>query len=177
MNRTEKIYSAGVCISTGSFLKSVFFVYSGLAYIFQYTYLYKKLNDMKIISTRAHGVLDYLMGAVLITLPWTLGFAKGGAETLVPVILGAGTILFSLFTDYELGIVKSISMPGHLMLDMLSGMFLAASPWLFNFDWYVFAPFVWIGLAEVVVVMLSDKTPYKKMQHRSRGKFYPGMQN
>lgn len=132
---------------------------------------------MKIINTRVHGVLDYLMGAVLITLPWTLGFAHGGAETLIPVLLGAGTILFSIFTDYELGVVKSISMPGHLMLDMLSGMFLAASPWLFNFDGYIYAPFVWLGLAEVVIVLISDKVPYRKISHRPNRKYYAGIQN
>jgi hypothetical protein len=36
---------------------------------------------MKIIPTRVHGMLDYLVGALLIVVPWVLGFTRGGAET------------------------------------------------------------------------------------------------
>lgn len=54
------------------------------------------------ISTKIHGYMDYLMGTLLIVLPFILDFPDGAA-TWVPVILGAGTIVYSLFTDYELG--------------------------------------------------------------------------
>lgn len=35
---------------------------------------------MRVIPTRIHGVLDYLMGIVLIAAPWVLDFADGGPE-------------------------------------------------------------------------------------------------
>src|SRR5687767_11150337 len=95
---------------------------------------------MKIISTRVHGVLDYLMGALLIAAPWLFDFARNGAETWVPVILGAGAILYSLMTDYEYSVSRSISMKTHLNLDLFSGIFLAASPWIFGFNDYVYMP-------------------------------------
>lgn len=56
---------------------------------------------MQIISTKAHGVLDYLMGILLIASPWLFNFNRGGDETWIPVILGSAIILYSLFTDYE----------------------------------------------------------------------------
>lgn len=59
---------------------------------------------MRWIGTKTHGYLDYIMGMLLIAAPWIFGFARDGAETWVPVILGAGVILYSLLTDYELGI-------------------------------------------------------------------------
>jgi hypothetical protein len=34
---------------------------------------------MRFISTKTHGVLDYLMGLFLILSPWIFGFANGGA--------------------------------------------------------------------------------------------------
>jgi hypothetical protein len=76
---------------------------------------------MRFIPTKVHGYLDYIVGALLIAAPWLFDFARGGAETWVPVILGAGAIVYSLLTDYELGVTKGISMGTHLTLDMLSG--------------------------------------------------------
>lgn len=114
---------------------------------------------MRFLPTRVHGYIDYLMGALLIAAPWLLGFAQGGAETWVPVILGTGVILYSLFTDYELGVVKSLSMPMHLWLDGLGGLLLAASPWLFGFDEYVWAPHLVFGVLEIGAALFTQTTP------------------
>lgn len=115
---------------------------------------------MRFLPTRAHGYMDYLMGALLIAAPWLLGFAGGGAETWVPVVLGAGVVLYSLFTDYELGVVKSLSMPTHLWLDGLGGLLLAASPWLFGFHEYVWAPHLVLGVLEVGAALVTETRPY-----------------
>ena len=110
------------------------------------TETYLNANVMNIIPTKVHGVLDYLMGAILIAAPWILDFNRGGAETWVPVILGAGVILYSLFTDYEYSISKSIPMKTHLTLDVISGVFLAASPWIFGFSEFVYLPHLTFGV-------------------------------
>jgi len=73
------------------------------------------------------------MGVLLIIAPWILGFGENGAETWVPVVLGAGVIAYSLMTDYELGVVKAIPMRVHLSRDLGGGLLLAVSPWLFQF--------------------------------------------
>ena len=118
---------------------------------------------MHMIPTRMHGYLDYLVGLLLIAAPWVLGFARGGAETWVPVLLGAGAILYSLLTDYELGLAPIIPMPAHLVLDALSGIVLAASPWLFGFAPQVSAPHVIVGLFEIGAALL---TPRVRARHR-----------
>jgi hypothetical protein len=114
---------------------------------------------MNVIPTRIHGFLDYIMGLVLIVAPFVLGFADGGAEQWVPILLGAGTILYSLITDYELGLAGIIPMTVHLGLDAVAGVFLAASPWLFGFSDDVWAPHLILGLLEVGAVILSQRTP------------------
>lgn len=114
---------------------------------------------MRFISTRFHGVLDYTVGVVLIVAPWILGFARGGAETWVPVILGVLIILYSLMTDYELGAVKAIRMPTHLWFDGLVGLFLALSPWLFGFSNYVWGPHVIIGILGIAAALFTSKVP------------------
>lgn len=114
---------------------------------------------MKVLSTKAHGVMDYLMGVLLIAAPWIFDFARGGAETWVPVVLGAGAILYSLMTNYEMGVMKSISMRTHLNLDLLSGVFLAISPWIFGFNDFVYLPHLILGIAEVGAALMTDPVP------------------
>ena len=103
---------------------------------------------MRFIPTRIHGMLDYLMGLLLIASPWIFGFDEGGAKQWLPVILGAGAIAYSLLTDYELGVVRLLPMPVHLALDLGSGLLLAVSPWLFGFNDDVWAPHLILGLLE-----------------------------
>jgi hypothetical protein len=112
---------------------------------------------MRFISTRVHGVLDYLMGIVLIASPWMFGFADNTLATRIPVLLGIGTIIYSLCTNYELGVFKGLSMRTHLVLDTLSGIFLAASPWLFGFNDYVSTPHLVLGVAEVLVALTTSR--------------------
>lgn len=111
------------------------------------------------LSTRAHGFLDYATGILLIAAPWMLGFARGGAETWVPVAVGASVLAYSLLTDYELGVVRRIQVPVHLWLDGLGGLFLAASPWIFAFDEHVWIPHVAAGVFEMLVAFLTNTIP------------------
>lgn len=119
---------------------------------------------MRFIPTRIHGMLDYAMGILLIAAPWLFGFADGGAETWVPVILGAGALLYSMMTDYELGAVRTISMPTHLWLDAAAGLLLAASPWLFGFSDLVWAPHLVLGLLELGAALMTKKTPSRRAE-------------
>lgn len=114
---------------------------------------------MGIIPTRIHGYLDYLMGVVLIAAPWIFDFADGGPKQWVPIILGAGVIVYSLLTDYELGVMRMIPMPVHLGLDVLGGAFLAISPWLFGFANEIWWPHVLFGLLEIGAGLMTQRAP------------------
>ncbi len=116
---------------------------------------------MKFISTRTHGLLDYLVSLLLIVMPWIFGFAQGGAETWVPVVLGLSTIIYSLLTHYEYGVVRLISVRQHLTLDMVSGALLMLSPLLFGFDNFVVLPHVIFGIVEIIVPLCTDPFPYE----------------
>jgi len=120
---------------------------------------------MRFIPTKTHGFLDYLVGILLIAAPWILDFDRGGAETWVPVILGASAIVYSLLTDYELGAVHKIPMRTHLILDLVSGIFLAASPWIFGFNDYVYLPHLIVGLFEIGASLLTRREPEQSIVH------------
>jgi hypothetical protein len=104
-------------------------------------------------------MLDYLLGVLLIAAPWLLGFADGGSAQWVPVAVGAGLLLYSAFTDYELGLVKKLQIPAHLLLDALGGLLLAVSPWMFGFDERVWISHVAIGLLMVATAAITNTVP------------------
>ncbi|PWS38469.1 hypothetical protein DFH01_04085 [Falsiroseomonas bella] len=114
---------------------------------------------MRFISTRAHGALDYLTAALLILLPYILGFADGGAAQWVPQALGVALILYALFTDYEYAAMRIIPMRVHLFLDIASGLLLAISPWLFGFAEWVFWPHLIVGLFEIGAALFTRTVP------------------
>lgn len=61
-----------------------------------------RLSAAKIIPIRTHETLDYVWGAACIAAPFVLGYWKKSPTTaLTHVLVGAGTILTSLFTDYR----------------------------------------------------------------------------
>ncbi|WP_372619997.1 SPW repeat protein [Falsiroseomonas sp.] len=111
---------------------------------------------MRFISTRTHGVIDYLMGALLIVAPYILGFADGTAAQWIPQIVGAALIGAALLTDYELGVARMIPMPVHLFLDVAAGALLAVSPWLFGFADRVFWPHLIFGLLEIGAGLMTQ---------------------
>jgi len=114
---------------------------------------------MKMIPRNVHGLLDYIVGALLIAAPWMFGFANDGPATLVPVVLGASALFYSLLTTYEWGVLRVIPFKVHLTLDVLSGAFLAASPWLFGFADRVYLPHLIVGLFEIGAGLMTRNTP------------------
>lgn len=111
------------------------------------------------IPTRVHGVIDYVVGVLLILAPFLFGFADGSAAQWVPMILGLGTIVYSLLTDYELGAMRIIPMRSHLVLDVAAGAVLALSPWLFGFAELIWWPHVLVGVAEIVIPLVTARIP------------------
>lgn len=105
---------------------------------------------MKIFSTKVHGFLDYLVAGALLVMPSLLNLQPSSIPGMVFYILGGTLLFYSLLTNYELGLIKVLPMNLHLALDVLSGMFLAASPWIFGFEEQVFIPYLILGVAEMV---------------------------
>ena len=111
------------------------------------------------IPTRIHGILDYLVGLFLIVTPWLFQFPADRPAMLVAVMMGASTIIYSLITNYEMGLVRLIPMKGHLWIDLVAGIFLMVSPWLFGFINRHLWPHVCVGAMEALVVIFSCSVP------------------
>lgn len=123
---------------------------------------------MKLINDATHGYLDYLVGTTIILSPSLFGFEWGSAEGYTTFITGAIVLFYSFLTDYKPGIIRLISMPAHLITDRLSGIFLAASPWVFDFSTSIFIPHVIMGTMLIGLSVLSTnlgQTPDERMPY------------
>jgi hypothetical protein len=83
---------------------------------------------VKPISTRTHGILDYLTAGALLALPRALGWSAPVTKLVTGAALG--TLAYSALTRYELAPAKVLPMRAHLALDGLSGALFAAAPFL-----------------------------------------------
>ena len=113
---------------------------------------------MRIIPTRIHGVLDYLIGALIAVSPWLFGFADGGTSTWIHLAIGGGIILVAALTNFEFGVVRVIPMPAHLMLDGGLGVLALASPWLFGFSAFV-GLHVALGIFLIAAALMTSTRP------------------
>ncbi|WP_207424419.1 SPW repeat protein [Desertivirga brevis] len=125
---------------------------------------------MRFISRKFHAVLDYMSGVILIAAPWILGFADVEGAKWSAVIVGAVILLMSFLTDYEGGGKKVLSMSTHLTMDVLAGIFLAASPWLLNFDEQVYMPHLIMGILEIGAGLFTEReSQHSHHHHLDRG--------
>ena len=74
---------------------------------------------MKPITTKAHGVLDYAAVVVVFVLPRLLHWSAGLTQFMT--WMAAGALLYTLLTRFELGAIKVLPVPAHLVLDFLVG--------------------------------------------------------
>lgn len=116
---------------------------------------------MRFIPTKLHAPLDYIVGAGLIAAPWIFQFSAHTTPTVLSIALGVGLIVYSLFTDYELGLWRRFPMAVHNLFDIGAGALLAVSPWLFGFaddGTNVWAPFVVVGIAAIGLGLTTKQT-------------------
>jgi hypothetical protein len=119
---------------------------------------------MRIIPTRLHGMMDYVIGIVLVASPWIFGFAdESSTAKWTFIIVGAVILLTSLMTNYELGVMHVVPMHMHLWADAVAGIVLALSPWIFGYandtgtnGWL---PALVIGVVELGTAGMSDPWP------------------
>jgi VIT1/CCC1 family predicted Fe2+/Mn2+ transporter len=121
------------------------------------------------IAPFVHGVLDYLLAALLIAAPFLLSF-DDDAAIAVSIVAGIAVLVLGAFTSWTTGIVKSIPPVAHAMLDYALAALLIASPFLFGFtdDSGATAFFVVVGVAGILLAIATRFVP-DTAPRRSRG--------
>ena len=118
--------------------------------------------SLRTVPTGVHGAIDYLTGATLLAAPKVLGLNDEPRAAFVLRSAGGGALVYSLITDYELGLLRLLPMPAHLALDVASGVLVAASPWLLGFAGRgprYWVPHVLVGATEVLAATTTKTEP------------------
>ena len=121
--------------------------------------------NLRVIPTSVHGVLDYATGSALLAAPELLRLKDVPRAALTPRLAGAGATVYSLTTDYELGVIRVLPMPVHLALDAMSGALLAASPWLLGYarnGMRYWLPHALVGASEILAALTTKTQPPRR---------------
>lgn len=86
---------------------------------------------MRFVPTIVHGLADYVVGFVVIALPLYFGWPE--SPRVVFVATGLFVIVYSLLTDYELGLFRLLRIRFHLLLDAFFGIGVLLAPTLLSF--------------------------------------------
>lgn len=119
---------------------------------------------VRILSTRIHGVIDYVAAITLILLPWVMPWSFAVATLLS--IVGASVLVYSLLTRYELGLMKVLPMKAHLALDALGGVVLLIAAFILpvtgNGEQVALIIF---GLFEIGAALITDPHDHVATEH------------
>ena len=114
------------------------------------------------LPIRIHTIIGLVIGIALILAPWLFMFSDvGGSAVTAPILVGILLIANELTSPSTLSPLKLTSLRAHLMIDIVLGIILTASPWLFDFAGLplnVWLPHVIVGLAIVGLALLSNNT-------------------
>ena len=81
----------------------------------------------------AHGMIEYVGGAVFIALPFLLSYDSGAAFAL-SIIIGVVWIAIAASTDGPTSLVNQIPRPAHVALDYVLAIVLIGLPFLAGFS-------------------------------------------
>jgi hypothetical protein len=78
-----------------------------------------------------HGLLEYGLGILAIAAPFLFSFDHNGAVAL-SVLMGAAILVLGGLTDGPTGIVRSLPVASHVVLDVVVGVVLVVAPFVFG---------------------------------------------
>src|SRR5918992_150419 len=121
------------------------------------------------IPAFVHGVLEYVAGALFIAAPFVLAFDSDTA-TAVSIIAGVVVLIVAASTAMSTGLIKSIPVQAHVVLDYLLAILLIASPFLFGFDedGTATAFFIVVGVVHLLMTIATRFIREERRRERTR---------
>jgi hypothetical protein len=126
---------------------------------------YDEVNMSKPISTKTHGVIDYMMAVTLFALPRVFGWGK--QATMILTGSAIAHLGYSLLTRYELG-AGVLPMKGHLALDAMTALGWIAAGALIDDEMPAKATLMGLGVQELGIVMM-ERDRAGRRDHRPDG--------
>ena len=103
-----------------------------------------------------HGLLEYAAGVLLIAAPFLFAFDSDTA-TGISIAAGVVVLIVNASTAMSTGLIKSIPVQAHVVLDYILAVLLIASPFLFGFDddGAATAFFLILGIAHLLLTIAT----------------------
>jgi hypothetical protein len=116
-----------------------------------------------------HGLVEYLLAALFIAAPFVFSFDDGTA-TAVSIVVGVLVLIVTASTALPTGLIKSIPVQAHAVIDLLMAVALIAAPFLFGFtgDGTATAFFIILGVVYLLLTIatrfVSEERPRRRRQ-------------
>jgi hypothetical protein len=81
-----------------------------------------------------HAAIEPIAAIVLIAAPWLFGFSDVNSAKIVSIVIGAIMLLSGAMTRWRFAIARVIPLRVHFMTDLLLGVVLIVSPFVFGFS-------------------------------------------
>jgi hypothetical protein len=110
-----------------------------------------------------HGLLEYVVGVVLIVAPFALAFVSSAA-TAVSIVLGLVVLVMAAVSQGPTGIVKQVPVTVHVVLDFMLAAALIAAPFVFGFqdETSPTALFIALGVVHMLLTIGTRFTPMEE---------------
>jgi hypothetical protein len=121
------------------------------------------------IPAFAHGAIEYLVGALFIAAPFLFSFDDGTA-TAVAIVAGVLMLVVTASTALPTGLIKSIPVQAHAVIDVALAAVLIAAPFLFGFsdDGTATAFFIVLGVVYLLLTIatrfVTEERPRRRRQ-------------
>ena len=115
-----------------------------------------------------HGVIEYVAGIVFIAAPFVLDF-DSDTGTAVAIVAGVVILIVAASTAMTTGLIKSIPVQAHVVLDYVLAILLIAAPFVFAFsdDGTATAFFIVLGVLHLLLTIATrfireDRAPRRR---------------
>ncbi len=113
---------------------------------------------MKVISSKSHGILDYIFSAFLLGSPSL--FKMDGYLCTITYILGAVHLGLTALTNFEVGLIKIIPFRIHGLIEIVVAVVLAVLAFWFYNNGTTLGFYYYMALA-VVILLVFILTDFK----------------
>ena len=116
-----------------------------------------------------HGVVEYAAAILLIAAPFLLDFDSDSA-TAASVVAGVILLIVAASTAMSTGLIKSIPVQAHVILDYVLAIALIAAPFVLSFsdDGTATAFFIALGVAHLLLTIatrfIRDERPRRRRE-------------
>jgi len=114
--------------------------------------------NIRFLSPRLHGLIDYAAAAGLVIFPFVLGIGTSSPIAFwLSIAAGALVICYSMLTGYAYSAAPLVPFKVHLVIDFVAAAAFALAPFLFGFSG-LDAMYYWVLSAAVFLVVAVSQT-------------------